>query len=546
MSEQTTKPIPGPVDDSRTVSPLERNLIERVSVGDITTRAAEQFGDRLAIIDGARSLSFLALNEQATRLGSALLGTGLGAGDVVAVMARNCSELLITYFACAKAGLICAPVNLGLKEPEIIYCLHDSGARALIAGNDLTEAVTPLPAALPALERIYWTGAIVPNVVKSAGTFEELLMAGTTRELETIIHDRDPVQILYTSGTTAQPKGVLTSHLAVTITALSAALTGSMNRASASLALLPLFRCAQLNADVVPMLTVGGTVVLMPGFDAALVPALIERHRISHILLLPMMYAALLQNPNTRNHDLSSVRFARYAMAPMPQERLEAIHALFPHADVILGSGQTEFTPPTTFQLPAHQLSKAASWGPATVMVRTAIMDEQGQLLPSGQIGELVYRGPQVMNGYLNQPEATAASFRHGWFHSGDVAWIDEEGVEWFTDRKKDMIKSGGENVASIEVERCLMEHPGVAEAAVIGLPHEYWGEAVTAAVILTPGQQVSEQDLLVHCRERLASFKVPKAIRLVEQFPRTATGKIQKHLLRDELRGVFAGSEEI
>lgn len=545
MSEQTTKPAPGRRDDRGDVSALERNLIERVSVGDIATRAAAQHGDRPALIDGARSLSFRALNEQANRLGAALRGMGLGAGDVVAVMARNCTEMMITYFACAKTGLVCAPVNLGLKGPEIVYCLHDAGARVLIAASDLAAAVAPLPGALPALQRIYWIGADVPDIAKSAGSFEDLLQAGTPQEFETIIHDRDPVQLLYTSGTTAQPKGVLTSHLAVTITALSAALTGAMNRHSTSLALLPLFHCAQLNADVIPLLSVGGTVVLMPGFDVGLVPRLIARHRVSHILLLPMMYAALLQSPDIQNHDLSSVRLARYAMAPMPQERLQAIHALFPNADVMLGSGQTEFTPPTTFQLPSHQLSKAASWGPATVMVQTAIMDEEGRLLPRGEIGELVYRGPQVMNGYLNQPEATAVSFRHGWFHSGDVAWIDGEGVIWFTDRKKDMIKSGGENVASIEVERCLMEHPGVAEAAVVGLPHEYWGEAVAAVVILQPGRQVSEQNLLAHCRERLASFKVPKAIRLVEQFPRTATGKIQKHVLRNELRDVFASSME-
>jgi len=177
-------------------------------------------------------------------------------------------------------------------------------------------------------------------------------------------------------------------------------------------------------------------------------------------------------------------------------------------------------------------------------MTRVGIMDDEGNLLPRGEVGELVYRGPQVMNGYLNLPEETEKSFRFGWFHSGDVAWIDEDGVVWFTDRKKDMIKTGGENVASVEVERVLMEHPGVSEAAVIGVPHEYWGEAVCAVVVPKPGVELDENELRAFAHERLAGFKVPKAFRIVEALPRTGTGKIQKHILRQQLRALFTGGE--
>jgi acyl-CoA synthetase (AMP-forming)/AMP-acid ligase II len=173
-------------------------------------------------------------------------------------------------------------------------------------------------------------------------------------------------------------------------------------------------------------------------------------------------------------------------------------------------------------------------------MTRIAIMDDDGNLLPRGEVGEIVYRGPQLMNGYLNQPEQTEESFKHGWFHSGDIAWMDEDGAIWFTDRKKDVIKTGGENVASLEVERCLMEHPDVAEAAVVGLPHPRWGEAITATVVMKPGAALDEQALLAHCRERLAGFKMPKAIVVKEDFPRTGTGKIQKHMIRDQLQDLF------
>ena len=518
-----------------------RNMIERVCVGDIVTRAADVFGARPAIIDGERTLTFRELNERANRLGHALLGLGLNPKDVVGVMARNCAEMLVTYFACAKAGLVCAPVNLGLRGEEIAYCLNDARARLLIVEGALADAAKALPQHLPALERVYWIGADAHgDVPKSAGRFDDLVASGRGGELEVLINDRDPVQLLYTSGTTARPKGVVTSHLAVSICALSAALANRTTPESTLLVTLPLFHCALLNGGSIPALTAGAAVVLMPSFDAVRAAELIERHRVRTVIFLPVMYAALLADPAIRSRDLSSVTRAIYAMAPMPEERLKAIHDLFPNADVVLGSGQTEMTPANTFQRPEHQWNKAGSWGPPTAMTRTAVMADDGRLLPHGEVGELVYRGPQVMTGYLNQPQATDESFRHGWFHSGDMAWIDEEGVIWFTDRKKDMVKTGGENVASIEVERCLMEHPAVAEAAVVGLPHEHWGEAVTAVVVLKPGARADEAQLLEHARGRLAGFKVPKAILFEKEFPRTGTGKIQKHVMRKQLERFY------
>lgn len=533
---------PGTVPPDTLPPDLARNLTERVCVGDIITRAADVFPDRPAVVDGDRTLTFGELNAAANRLGRALLGLGLKSQDVVGVLARNCAEMLVTYFACAKAGLVCAPVNLGLRGEEIVYCLRDARARVLIVEGALAEVAQALPAHLPALERIYWTGADGhADVPKSAGTFDGLLAGSSADELEVYVGDRDPVQLLYTSGTTAGPKGVLTSHLAVTVCALQAAVADHATSDSTLLVTLPLFHCALLNGGAIPVLTVGATVVLMPGFDAARAAELIERHRVRKVIFLPAMYAALLTDPAIRKHDLSSVTRAVYAMAPMPEARLQAVHELFPNADVVLGSGQTETTPPNTLQRPEHQWTKANSWGPPTPMTRTAIMDDAGRLLPPGQTGELVYRSPQVMNGYLNQPEATAESFRFGWFHSGDVAWRDEEGVIWFADRKKDMVKTGGENVASIEVERCLMEHPAVGEAAVVGLPHPHWGEAVTAFVVLKADASAEDEALLAHARTRLAGFKVPKAILFEKEFPRTGTGKIQKHVLRERMKNLYA-----
>lgn len=516
---------------------LDRNMIERVCAGDILIRSAQRHGQRPAIIDGDRVISYRQLDDLANRLGQALLAHGLMSQDVVAVMARNIPELLITYFACAKAGLICAPLNLALNGEDIAYCLRDARARVLIVDSALATAAQALPAQLPDLRHVYWIGSDAHmEVAKSAGTFDALVASGAIEELQVPVHDRDAVQLLYTSGTTASPKGVLTSHLAVTITALSTALVQKFTPESSLLCILPLFHCAQLNAVTLPALMTGACVVLTQGFDARKVGELIDQHRISMVFMLPMMYGALLAEPSTAERDFSCVTRAMYAMAPMSQERLEAVHAMLPHADVVLGSGQTEFTPPTCFQLPEQQWDKAASWGVATPMTRIAIMDDDGNLLPPGETGEIVYRGPQVMNGYLNLPAPTAESFRHGWFHSGDIAWMDEEGVVWFCDRKKDMIKTGGENVASIEVERCLLAHPDIVDAAVVGVPHEHWGEAVAAAVVLAADALADEAALIEHCRQRLSSFKVPKTVHVLPEFPRTGTGKIQKHILREKL----------
>ncbi len=511
-------------------------MIERVNVGDIVTRSADLYPERAAIVDGERRTDYATLERQVNRLGHALLGLGLRHQDVVAVMARNCTELLVTYFACARAGLICAPVNLGLRPPEIAWCLADSRAQVLIAERALADAANEvLGTALPDLQHRVWIGG------DGADSFDRLLALGSDAPLETAVADRDIAQLLYTSGTTANPKGVLTSHLAVTMAGLSNALAQRCGPDVVTLVVLPLFHCAMLNSIAMPVLLQGGTVVLAQGFEPHQTARLLDEHAVQLVVLLPMMYGLLLADPELQSRTFPAMKRAMYAMAPMPEERLHQIHAMFPDADVVLGSGQTEFTPATCVQRPEHQWSKAATWGTATAMTRVAVMDEEGRLLPRGETGELVYRGPQVMSGYLNQPEVSQHTLRHGWFHSGDVAHIDEDGAIWFKDRFKDVIKTGGENVASIEVERCLMEHPAVAEAAVVGAPHPRWGEAITAMVVCKAGAHVDEATLIAHCRERLSGFKVPKAIVFAEAFPRTGTGKIQKHVIRGELGKLYS-----
>lgn len=534
------------------VSELERNLIQRVCIGDIATRAENHFPNKIAIKDGDMIITFREFNKLVNRCGHALLHLGLEHQDRVAIMFPNAWEMLVCYFACAKAGLVAMPVNLGLKPNEIAYCLTDSKAKVLIAHGKYQDGMTEVISRSNDLQQIVWSRLGKEKIAetgKPTTTFEEFLDQGSDSEVERIVHDRDNVQLLYTSGTTSNPKGVLTSHVAVNITALSAAVQNKSHHESVLLAVLPLFHCAMLNAGAIPNFIVGGTMVITDisnGFDAKHIADLIEQERVTSTGLLPMMHHALLALPDVWQRDFSSLEKATYAMAPMPMSSLKKLEKLYPNADVTLGSGQTEFTPPTTFQRKEHKFEKAASWGPATPSVHIEIMDEEGNILPRGQIGEIVYRGPHAMTGYLNLPEETDRVFKHGWFHSGDMAWMDEEGVVWFTDRKKDMIKTGGENVASIEVERTLLGHDAVQDAAVVGLPHPYWGEAVTAFVIVKPNESVSEEEIISYCKESLAGFKVPKKIVFMEDFPRTGTGKIQKHFLRKEHTELYTKQESI
>ncbi len=507
---------------------LEQNLAGRCAVGDIATRAAARFKERLAVKDGDAELSFHEVNRLACHLAQALLNRGLG-GHAVGIMGRNSWQFIVSYFGCAKAGSVAMLINLGLDPENIAYCLRDAEVQWLIADRGLQPLVEAAVGFLGDSVQIIWFGQ------ESGGKqeFEALLQEGGDAEPAVYIDDRAAAQLLYTSGTTSRPKGVLTSHVAVTVTALASSLQTQLSANDRVLHILPLYHCADLNAFAVPGFVQGAAAYVMPSFNASAVLGLIDREQITVAFLLPMMWQALLGVPDSRERSRPSIRLAMYAMASMPEGRIAELKQVFPNALVLLGAGQTEFTPPTTFQKPEHEGIKSGSWGSAVATVEVGIMDEQGRLLDAGQTGEIVYRGPHAMSGYLNQAEATADAFRHGWFHSGDIGWMDEEGVVWFSDRKKDMVKSGGENVSSLEVEHCLAQHPAVSAVSVIGLPHPYWGEAVTALVIREPGANLGEEALLAYARERLAGFKVPKRIVFVEEFPKTGTGKIQKNVLR-------------
>jgi acyl-CoA synthetase (AMP-forming)/AMP-acid ligase II len=339
---------------------------------------------------------------------------------------------------------------------------------------------------------------------------------------------------MYTSGTTSMPKGVVTSHLAQYIDALTVASAWRTGGTWRYALFMPLFHTAALALATTALLT-GSTVVLMRGFDPVALLETIERERISYFLGLPIMLRTLMETPGFERYDLSSLEMVGYAMAPMPDEDLRRAIDAF-GCDLALGFGQTEMAPLTTLFAPEDQLRYPGSVGRQLPNVQTAVMDADANLLPPGQTGEIVYRSPQTMNGYLHDEQATDDVFRHGWFHSGDVGHFDENGILWFEDRLKDVIKTGGENVASLEIERALYDsEPRILECVVIGLPDPRWGEVVTAVVTLRPGETLTEEDVINAAKRVLPHFKAPKRVIFMDEMPKTSTGKIQKNVLRQQ-----------
>ncbi len=524
---------------------LATNLITRINVGDSLTRTAGRLPDQVAIVDGDRSWTYAELNRRVNRVANSLAAQGYSRGDALALASGNSCEFMVTYYACAKLGVVCVPMNLGWRAEEIAYVLDHSECRGIVVEAQLVPLVVPAVEKVPAVRDVvvaYGTDGRYEQSLPDRAwqTFADLHEA-PDHEPEFLVEDRDPISYLYTSGTTSFPKGVIGSHTAIYLESLMVAAESGLNQDDRIGAVMPLFHTAQLNGFGTPAALMGATVFLQRGFDADALLDLIERERLTRVFALPMMWRALVEHPSIGKRDFSTLRKAAYAMAPMPDALLRNCIETF-RCEFYLAFGQTEMSPVTTFFRPEHQLSHSGAVGTQVVNVQIAIMAPDGTLLPRGVEGEVVYRGPQALNGYLKNQDATAEAFAHGWFHSGDSGRLDPDGMLWFNDRYKDVIKTGGENVASIEVEKAVYAtDPRIAEVAVVGLPNERWTEAVTAVVVPKPGETVDEAELLDAIKEQIAGFKVPKAIIVVDELPRTSTGKIQKNLVRKQFADFYA-----
>lgn len=517
--------------------------VGRVNVADILRRSSAKFPARTAVDDGESLLTYSQLQSAVNRVANGLLGTGLRSQDFVAIMTGNRMAAIETYLACARGGLVALPLSPGLGLNELTHIFAQARPRAIVASRAVIPSLSALAEEVPDLGVVYLIDDPEDDdlAVLDAARFSDLA-AEDESDVWADSGDRDAVQCLYTSGTTAAPKGVLTSHLAVTFTSIAVAYDMHLTEDDVTLVPLPLNHVAALNAILTAHLLAGGAVHFMQAWDAARAAAEIERLGVTNMVLTGPMWTEVVTRAREDGRDISSLRRCIVGMANLAPDRAEQLRALAPKADITLASGMTEFTSWQVAVRPADQETKALSWGSPSLMTEVAVMDESGNLLGPNTPGEIVYRGPTAMNGYLNLEEEGEKLCDNGWFRSGDLGYLDEDHTLWFVDRLKDMIKTGGENVASIEVAEALFSHPEVLDCAVVGLPHERWSEAITAFVKVKDGSPVSGEGLIEHCRSRLSVYKVPKRVILVDEFPRTSSGKIQKAKLREEHADLYRG----
>lgn len=506
----------------------------RRSLDDVVRLSARRTPERTALVFEGRRDSFAELDLTIARAANALRAAGVAPGDRVAMFSHNNRSFLILRFAIVRAGAVFTPINFMLNAAETAYILEHSGARAVIAEDALCatcEAAFALMAAPPALRGFIAHAGVAPP---AGWTDVETWLAHP--DATPIACDRgedEAVQLMYTSGTESRPKGALLSARALMAQYVSCIIDGAMTEDDVELHCLPLYHCAQLDAFLSVDLYLGATSILLRAPDAGVMLATIEAERVTKLFAPPTVWISLLRHPDFDKHDLSSLAKGYYGASIMPTPVIEELLTRLPGLGLWNFYGQTEMAPVATVLKPADQLRKLGSAGKPAINVETRVVDDKDRDVATGELGEIVHRSPQAMLGYYEDDAKTCEAFRNGWFHSGDLGRLDADGYLYVVDRKKDMIKTGGENVASREVEEALFAHPKVAEAAVFGLPHPRWVEAVTAAVVPRAGAELTVAELATHCRERLAGYKAPKQIVLVEALPKNASGKVLKRELR-------------
>ncbi|MET9796732.1 acyl-CoA synthetase [Nocardiopsis alba] len=498
------------------------------TVDGVLHRSATRTPERTALIFEERSWTYAELDDAVTRAAAHLLSLGATKGDRIAAYGRNSDAYLIGYLACARAGLVHVPVNFALQGEELAYLLEQSGSTMVLVDPALRSAVDALRSRT-GVERVL-------ELREGPGSLLAQASEGPVPELDVEVTDTDLVQLLYTSGTTSRPKGAMMTHRALVHEYLSCLAALDLKADDHPLHAMPLYHSAQMHVFLMPWLAVGATNTLVETPDPADVLRRIEADRHGAFFAAPTLWVAMAGRPEFDDRDLTSLRKAYYGASIMPGPVLERLRTALPELGFYNCFGQSEIGPLATVLRPEEHADRPSSAGRSVLFVEMRVVDDQGREVVPGEPGEVVYRSPQLCEGYWDKPEETAEAFRDGWFHSGDLVRADAEGYIEVVDRIKDAINTGGVLVASREIEDVLFAHPDVAEAAVVGMPDAKWIEAVTAFVIPTAEADADTlpDRLVAHVKERLAPFKVPKEVRLVTELPRNASGKILKRELRE------------
>lgn len=501
------------------------------TISSALDRSLRKNAQRTAIKFLDRSWTYTQLITAADRVANHLLQQGLQQGDRLVAYGKNSDAYVITWLACLRAGLVHVPTNFALSAEELRYVLQQSGAKALVSDISLSAAVEQACEGLSLTVRTYF------HADAQQSSLLQLALAATPASAPQVsIKDDDLAQLLYTSGTTAAPKAAMMTHKALMAEYFACMVELDIEPNEPVLAALPLYHSAQMHVFLMPALLRGATVRLMESPLPDLCLQWIEQENIASFFAPPTFWIALLRHPDFDRRNLQSLKKAYYGASIMPVPVLKELQQRLPGVGLYNCYGQSEIAPLATVLRPEEHAERPASAGRPILTVETRIVDLEMNDLPPGQQGEIVHRSPQLLTGYWDKPEMTEEAFQGGWFHSGDVGYLDEEGYLYIVDRIKDVINTGGVVVASREVEEALFSHPAVSEVAVVGLPDDKWIEAVTAVVVLKEGSETTEQELIQHARQHLAPFKLPKKILFSGSLPKSTAGKILKRNLRKEL----------
>lgn len=510
-----------------------------MNLGELIVRNARRTPDKVVLAKVlGEELTARELDERSNRLANALASLGIAKGDRVAILAENCLEYIELNAAAAKSGIVIAPMNIRYTPAELTALLEQIEPEALI--------FTPRYAGQIAGLHQYAGKRIVIGEPREGWIgYEEIVSAASPEAPQVEIAEDDLFSILFTSGTTGQPKGIMLSHRNLLANCINICDAYEVRSDEINLCFLPLFFSAAINCTIWPIIYKGGTNILMDKFDAADVLRYIEQYRATYIEVVPTIVLQLMDCPAIGAHDLSTLRAIVYGSAAMPRSRLAEARKTFGNIFAQIW-GVTEASGVSTYLTPAEHIigegedgSRLASCGREALNVQVEVVDEDGMPVAPGTIGELAVRGDHVMSGYWRSPEATERVFKNGWLLTGDLGRKDAAGYFFIEDRKKDIIISGGINISSKEIEDAIFEHPGVAEVAAIAIPDEKWGESVGIVVVGRDPSGLSSEDIVEHCKSRLASYKIPRHIFFADTLPRNPNGKIQKFVLRSQFAGV-------
>jgi acyl-CoA synthetase (AMP-forming)/AMP-acid ligase II len=500
------------------------------SLGGSLTFTMGKYPQKVAIINyGGPKFTYEEFNERVNRLANALIELGIRKGDKVSYLFFNSNQFLETHYAVAKAGAVGVPLNFRLVGRELAYQINHSDSICLIFGTEFKKLVEEIKSELSSVKYFVYDG----EEEKEFLSYEKLIASGKPTEPGIEVNLYDENLILYTAGTTGLPKGVVLTHRNSLFNGMCMVMDYKLSPDDIFQVVPPLFHSASLNGFAVTTVLLGATMVIHKQVNPQDILASIEEHKVTCTWGPATLWRMLISCPEIKKYDLSSVRLVINGAMYMPAEMRKEVLSYFPNAVMGDTYGMTEASPCTTILRPTDALRKPASVGVPLTICDVKIFDDQGEEVPPGEVGEIVTRG-NFMKGYYKNEEATAQAIKGGWFYTGDLGRKDEEGFIYLVDRKKDMIVSGGENVYSKEVEEVIALHPKVFEVAVIGLPDPKWGEVVTAVIVPLPGQELTEQEIIEHCRKNLAGYKCPKIVKFREMLPKNPAGKILKRELRE------------